>query len=872
MTPLKLTMSAFGPFSGLTEIDFTKFGNSGIYLITGDTGSGKTTVFDAISFALYGEASGGTERRSEKSFRSDYARDTDKTFVMYEFMHKGQTYRITRNPEYKRARLRGADNGKLAKESAAAELIELNSKRVYTKISEVDNRICEIIGLNRRQFAQTVMIAQGDFLKILNSSSDERKRLFQKIFGTSLYGDIQAELKRMNSDCSEKLETIKAEIKNECTHIVCESSELVCDNENIVKTLDKLTELLTEDKKEHIKAEAAIKELTEASRVLNTAITTGKNTNKLIESLESVRNELKLLDKKSDEYKCISSVVERAEAAAAVRLVKQSLDMKKKETAVTEEQLRKSQKSLKQLSVQLTECRREYAEAHARLPEADRLKTEAQQLERALKLISEYRETAVRYNIECAKLKRLSETESELVNCLLSLRGRFYLGQAGIMAQKLENGKRCPVCGSETHPQPADLPENCPTEAQVNAAEAKAEKAHSAVSAQNVRLSGIASVLESLAKQTSECGVSTDADCESIRSKINGIYAEITKIVTLNDQTSEVLNNLTAARAAADKSVSDAECRLTGLHDEERALSISYVHSLEENGFDSEDEYLSAEIDDKTVKEMRNQLRSYRERSVSVKASADALEKQLAGKEYTDIEKLSAEYDEKSGLLDILSLREKKLSRAIEENNRILENLRVLLKRKNAAEKQWTVVSEVYSVVSGQLSSKVKISFEAYIQQYYFKQVISAANLRLTSLTEGMFTLRCRSDSGNRRSQSGLDLEVLDRCTGQWRDVSTLSGGESFMASLALALGLSDTVQAGSGGIRLDSMFIDEGFGTLDENTLRLTVDMLAKLADGKRLVGIISHVSELKSRIDNKIVINKTLSGSSVRIESISF
>jgi exonuclease SbcC len=241
----------------------------------------------------------------------------------------------------------------------------------------------------------------------------------------------------------------------------------------------------------------------------------------------------------------------------------------------------------------------------------------------------------------------------------------------------------------------------------------------------------------------------------------------------------------------------------------------------------------------------------------------------LDGRGYTDISPLSEMYQSQVIQLDSLRKNEKVISRAVEINSAALNNLVKLERKKTAAQEEWDVVSNVYNSVSGQISGSVKISFETYIQQYYFKRVVAAANKRLTALTDGMFTLRCSREAGNMRTKSGLDLEVLDSCTGTWRDVSTLSGGESFMASLALALGLSDTVQAGSGGVRLDSMFIDEGFGTLDENTLRLTVDVLSKLADGKRLVGIISHVSELKSRIDNKIVITKQSDGSSVHIEN---
>ena len=179
------------------------------------------------------------------------------------------------------------------------------------------------------------------------------------------------------------------------------------------------------------------------------------------------------------------------------------------------------------------------------------------------------------------------------------------------------------------------------------------------------------------------------------------------------------------------------------------------------------------------------------------------------------------------------------------------------------------MINDLYRTVSGQKAGeKGKLNFETYVQQYYFKEVVAAANKRLTVLTDGGFVLRCKESAKNLRSQSGLDLDVYDINTMQWRDVSTLSGGESFMASMALALGLSDVVQNQSGQIRLESMFIDEGFGSLDENALRQAIGLLSKLADGKRMIGVISHVAELKERIDQKVVVTKTRTGSEIRME----
>lgn len=877
MTPVRLIMSSFGPYPGVTEIDFTKFGGNGIFLITGDTGAGKTTVFDAVSFALYGEASGGTEKRTGKSFRSDYAAPGDKTYVTYEFIHKGETYRITRNPEYERAKLRGGSKGALTKEPHSAELTECSSGRVYTRIDEVNERIQEIIGLTRKQFSQTVMIAQGDFQKILNAKSDERKKLFQKIFGTSLYSNIQEELKRMNSECSAVSEKIKDDIRREYAQLMPVSEDeysekiaLLSDEpENIGAVAEALDAQVEKLESTCADIREQTKKLGKKQTQLNSAITEGRNVNRLIDSLDTAYNELEQLTCCKAEYEKNAAAVRIAESAASVKLVEGSLDMKRKELSDTKMRLKKSSEESERLDAVLAECKKRSAKLHSELAAADKLRLEIHQLKTALGLIVSYRKNAVSFEKEAGKLEMMSAESARLKNTALSMRSRFYLAQAGIMAAALSEGECCPVCGSDVHPCPARLSSDAPAETDVNKAEAAAEKAQAAESEQRSMLAALSSQLEADAAHIRECGASPDDETEALNQKIMEYTTKVSEIITRNDKALAELNRITAGKAAADKGVSDAEERLSALIEEEQQLAIAFENALHENGFNSPDEYRHSLMDAAVLRAMKRRVDDFREKEASVRAAVKTLETQLNGRERSDIEKLSAELKIISSKLAEISHQERRLCSCLENNSRVLERLLTLQKRKKTAEKEWTTVHEVYSAVSGQLSNKVKISFEAYIQQYYFKRVIAAANRRLSLLTEGMFTLRCRRDAGSYRSQSGLDLEVLDSCTGQWRDVSTLSGGESFMASLALALGLSDTVQAGSGGVRLDSMFIDEGFGTLDENTLRLTMNMISQLADGKRLVGIISHVQELKSGIDNKIIVQKSSSGSSVRIEN---
>lgn len=871
MMSLKLTISAFGPYSGHTEIDFTKFGESGIFLITGDTGSGKTTIFDAISYALYGSSSGNEEKRTDKSFRSDYAAKSVPTFVCYEFRHKGKKYRITRNPEYMREKKnKGGGDSTLTVEHASVLLEELDTGNAYTKKDEVKARIHDIIGLERKQFAQTVMIAQGDFLKILNCSSDERKKLFQKIFGTDIYGSLQEELRKENKLCAEKTESIRTSVRSELSHVILDSEETALPSADAPdKAAQAIEKMLEAQKAEYEKTSAELKNISEAITALNTKITEGRNTNSLIAALEKAKAELEALTADSEKISRQSVLIERAEAAANVKLAKQSLEMKIKEAEKNSRQLDENKQTLADLIEKLAVCEANLKKAEENSAESEGLKTEAQQLERAVKLIEQYRQNVLKFRSESSSLTELENRENRLRTNFTAMKSMFYLGQAGIMAQELSQGMACPVCGSTEHPEPARLAEGCPTQSQVEKAESECTKARNAVSAQQLAVTRLEEMMKSLAVQIEECGASPDADCAQLTARISMLYARQREITAALEGARTRHTNTKSAKNAAETAIHDGEKRSEVLADERIQLEGAYAGSLSENGFENEEGFLAAQLQEPVLKAMRAQVKSYQERLASAAASVETLKAQVDGKSYTDIDRLKAEYDEKAEKLARLRERDKKLSRAVETNESILGNMKKLCRQLEAAQKEWSVVNEVYELVSGQLANKSKISFEAYIQQYYFKRVIAAANLRLTSLTEGMFTLRCRNEAGDKRSQGGLGLDVLDRCTGEWRDVSTLSGGESFMASLSLALGLADTVQAGSGGVRLDSMFIDEGFGTLDENTLKLTVDMLAKLADGKRLVGIISHVSELKNRIDSKIIVTKTLTGSEVRTEA---
>ena len=295
----------------------------------------------------------------------------------------------------------------------------------------------------------------------------------------------------------------------------------------------------------------------------------------------------------------------------------------------------------------------------------------------------------------------------------------------------------------------------------------------------------------------------------------------------------------------------------------------AYADALTGSVFANEDAFLGAVMAPESQMKLQNQIQNYLERKNTLRGQLDSLHAQCTITEalpLAEIEQEILELREKHSALDAAY---RKAERICDTNETVLERLKPLAAKRKEAVNYEKQLRDLYFTVSGQLSGKAKISLEAYVQQFYFRHVVTAANERLRFLTNNTYLLRCRKSADQKHAQTGLDLEVFDSGTGAWRDVSSLSGGESFLASLALALGLSDVVQAQSGGIRLDAMFIDEGFGSLDENLLSLAMQMLTKLADGSRLIGVISHVAELREAIPSQIVISKTESGSTLTLRT---
>ncbi len=873
MKPLYLTISAFGPYAGETAVDFTQFGEDGIFRIAGDTGAGKTTIFDAISFALYGEASGGKERRGSKTFRSDYASPGTETYVELTFRHKGETWRIRRNPEYERPKKRNQEG--TATESAKAQLSNLDSGEIIDGLTDVNKKIYELLGLTQNQFTQTVMIAQGAFLKILNATSDERKALFQKLFNTSVFFELQKKLQEMEKACCKEREEIENRIVIAAGKIDAEPDFPERSSIELYKTEAKYGDLLADCLEKLIAGERAAGARTETEKqeagkeleALIAAIEKGRAVNEDFETLEKTEAALtRLLERRTD----MDGLADWLETARKA----QGLAADEKLIISNASEIQKQQKAVEQASAAaadaekaLPEAEAKQREAESRAPEADELLTNARQLSDCIPVLKDLETQKKKLESQKKLMAELLEASREADSAYTAAKEGYYRSQAGLLAAELKEGTPCPVCGALSHPHPAELTAESVTREEMERAERQHRKAADALHKANTVLASLRTAADAGAARLRELNLAENETEEHLRACVRD----------MEDRAGQIRNAIAGSRKAYDELktkfensrtvAGEGRKHLSALQETADRLRKQFEENLKAAGFEDEEAYRLAKMSEKDVKDAERRLKEYGEQKKSLTDQAAALREKLDGKEKTDLSQLEERQRQRKTEKAAAEAKETALMKKLTLHDDALKEIRDALKKKSRREEHWAAVRDLYYCCAGITGGRFrgKLSFEAYVQQYYFKQVVAAANKRLTVLTDGLFTLRCKEEAKDRVRQSGLDLDVLDRGTGQWRDVSTLSGGESFLASLALALGLSDVVQAGSGSVRMDAMFIDEGFGTLDENALRNSLQVLSDLADGKRLIGIISHVHDLEERIEKQLVVSKTLTGSKI-------
>lgn len=860
MKPNTLIMAAFGPFAERVEVCFDRLGAHGIFLIAGDTGAGKTTIFDAISFALYGEASGGKGRRTGRSFRSDYAPPQQETFVELTFTQREKVYTVRRSPEYTRAKKRGQG---LVVVPATAQLTQ-DDGTIWTRLEEVNAQLRQIVGLDREQFAQTVMIAQGDFLRILNATSKERKALFQKLFNTGLYAQLQERLRlrtvqlRQQADaCEMAIVTARNQIQwpEEQTQTVTSATQL----------LERLAVVNAALLEQQTQCQAELQRANQERQDCGARLAAAAAYHRQLAALHEAQQRLAAARTAMVRAETLRGELHQAELAQQLAPLQARCMAARQNVATAQRQLEGLQAKRTACDTALRQTEQTIQALQPSLEQAQKNGQQAQMLRqllpacrRAEQLRLELTTAQRRAAALQAESQQMGERYQKLYHC-------FWAGQAGLLARQLQPGKPCPVCGAVDHPIPAAYDEKIPEKQQVEQARMQAQRAADDFSAQAQRVAAIRAGLEEANKQLAAVAERTSASLEQevlqLEQAAKKIQFDYEQAAALLERSQKQALQLYAAQEQAEQlctanaktlqeqsAVLEAACQAAGFCDAAAAQAASRPPAV--------------------VKSMRQKLEAATQQLVAAQGAVEERKNAVADPAPTPEDDLQAQLTQISKRQTQLQMQLRSVSAMLQCNRMAEKQIAQNADAYDRQMEQLAIAEDVYKTVSGQQSQKAKLSLETYIQQYYFKQVVAAANLRLTALSGGMYILRCKPEVRDLRGQSGLDLDVLDANTGQWRDVSTLSGGESFLTSLALALGLSDVVQAQSGGIRLEAMFIDEGFGTLDEAALNQALQLLDKLACEDRLVGVISHVGELKQRIDRKILVQKTAAGSRLSLE----
>lgn len=924
MKPLKLTMSAFGSYAGKNVIDFTGQ-QQGIFLITGDTGAGKTTIFDAITYALYNQTSGG--ERNGNMMRSQYAQPETETYVELEFLYRGQTYRVRRNPDYKITKT--LKNGKIREQKVphSVELTLPDGTVFPEKKNATDAKIIEILGLTADQFSQIVMIAQGDFLKLLYTKSDERKMIFSKLFRTDIYWKIQENLRRKSMEMDERIQENDRAFEQEKSRIMPlpESEEIPLD-----ELVERLRERLKDALKEQNLRRANVEEL-------NKKITKYEEINKLFVSLEKIRQTGKELEARQAESKERRQQIENARKADKVLVAEQQnlrqqqeVEQSAQAIAKMTETLANNQEMFETLKTQQQEAeakqKREAADIQKKMlaleqsfPSYEALQNARSEEQQAKKVWEDLGKTSEesfhKKEAGIAALKEQQKRQEQVVEqtkknweqTSLSasesakhyehMYEAFLKEQAGILAENLSAGCPCPVCGSTIHPDPAKLSDHAVTELEVEqakktraAAEEKRDLAHAAFETEKTEKQKLAQAVEkeeadfvlaqTIAKQqrkeAEQNYVSLQKIAEQIREKL--VYpslAEAKKQYAAMQKALEAAEQEIAKKRQKVSELAEAMNTLKGqkLAEEEnqktaKKLAVKtekeYAKLLEKSGFISEETYHLAILPERSRSKLEREEKEYESQCLRQQSEQKLLEKQVSGKTYTDTTELNEQLKAEKQALKEAEKTYMELHTAYENDRSVLQNCAVYLEKGKKLESEDQVIKSLSKTANGRLSGSAKIDFETYIQRQYFKQIIHEANKRLLTMSNHQFILKLKEEANTgRKTNEGLDLSVYSLVTDSERDVKTLSGGESFLAALAMALGLSDIVERSAGAIHPDMMFIDEGFGSLDAQSRQQAIEVLAELAGDSRMVGIISHVTELKEQIDRQLVVSRTDKGS---------
>ena len=926
MRPIKLVLSAFGPYASKIELDLSKLGENGVYLITGDTGAGKTTIFDAITFALFGKPSG--DIRDVKTLRSEYAKEEIETYVELDFIYHDEKYHIYRRPEYTYTHVQ--KNGEVKQRSKATDayLILPNGERIV-KPTEVTKQVEQLLGMKRDQFRQIAMIAQGSFLEILNADTKERGKLFEKVFMTSKYSVLMDRLNLMAkesylalNDAKLRLQQIISDVR--VPEILQEQYAQTLETfamDDIQSVYDLLDEIIA------ISKESTEKLQKQKAQVQNQLQKSRKEETEKTKQLQDLLSLEKLLKEKPAKEEKANLYAERVKNDGEKYHIQ--IDALKKEQVQIEHELPEYE-SLTKLSTKLAEIRKQISiiskdlatktnfkkqldedialkqkEAHTLTDSELSLNKVILKEEEIEKKISAFHHASMiqsNYQNAVNALKEKTQLLQESTDRKVILQKQYddaqisyFANQAGLLALRLTKGEPCPVCGSLEHPRPASHSNKLVTEEEINQYKKKVDQAEKeyqitskACADASLKMNALQNELELVLKSVTEETVSFEDVQLFIDEHTVQLKKEEKEISTCIKQ----LQQQSKHYQELQKMIPQLQQKFTAISEEVSQNQIAQTKlSVEYEQLQKQVQEITAKLKYTSETEAKNRISMITKQILEYQQQINRLESEsklamdelvyvsaqidmLKGKVSSSIDEIPNQQKQLKILqteIENLQVQQEEILKCI-HNTEMYESDAQDTKKKIVSESdayqiklsRYSSLKELADVAMGNgRSSKEKITLQEYVQIAYLDCMIHKANERYLSMSNQQYQLVRSAGTKDKRSHEALDLDVIDFSNGSIRPVSSLSGGESFIASLALALGMSDEIQSQAGGIQIDTMFIDEGFGTLDQDSLNNAIQTLTNLSGENRLVGIISHVKELKERIHKGIIVTKDLHGS---------
>lgn len=896
MKPLNLKMSAFGPYKNEVEINFKKLGTNNIFLITGDTGAGKTTIFDAISYALFNEVSGSN--RPITSLRSKFATIED-TYVEIEFEHKGKEYKIRRVPEYERTKKTGEGTTK----NIADAYLEYEDK-IITGVKNVNDKIIELIGINAKQFKQISMLAQGEFIKILFAESKDRTEIFRKIFETNIYEQISTNLSILSTETKKDVDRLKTIFQTNTSNIRWIEKPVAIDLIDLKKItkldIDEILNLIEkeiqtnkekvkEEEKENEKLKKEIEKLREKIKKIEEQNEKVKKYKQYLEENKELKEKAKEIKEKEANIEISQSILQKVMPRQQIVNEKQKeLKNNMNKRQVLEKEIKDGEiieQENKNKIIKLNELK-EILEGYKNIKE------KSKNIEDMFLLITQIEKDQKNKEKYVKQYEELNNQYIEMDKQYKEEEDKFFREQAEIIAQRLEKGKPCPVCGSIEHPNKAIKNDDVLSEEELKKLEEeknKLENKRNTIKNETISLNAKIEAtikmipesnkqdfnLQDFEKQINETKDKQELEIQNLKESFENICLVLTKKKEnidkiIFDETKQIIEKQINEQnnKLLENRVKLKECNAL-IETQEKSLELvqqEYLNAIKELGFKDEKNYKEKTLKEADIEKIKQEIERYKEKVTTIKTRLEDVKKELKEKEIVDvtqdIEQLEQSSQKQKEAEKQINNKKASISFNKDTNKKLKETAIELIYKMDKMAK----IEELAKIANGTANRKTKITFEQYVQATYFDMVISEANKRLLSMTDNRYLLIRKKKADKISEKIGLDLNVIDNYNGQERDVKSLSGGESFKAALSLALGLSDVIQSYSGGVLVDTLFIDEGFGTLDAESREQAINTLVNLAGSNKLIGIISHVEELQERIDKKIIVEKGQDGSNIK------